>query len=195
MKRFFVLTVCFLLAACVTINIYFPAAAAEKAADEIIKSIQTPSQSQRDGVIAPVAVSVHSGAMPWWETVLEWLVPSAHANADLNIDSPEIRQLRHSMQARFPSLLPYYQQGYIGINAQGLLSVVDPGKVPLAERQTINRLLNDENADRERLYRAIAQANGRPDWYDDIKATFAQRWVSHAQPGWFYQQGSSWQRK
>ena len=30
-----------LLTACVTINIYFPAAAAEKAADEIIKDIQT----------------------------------------------------------------------------------------------------------------------------------------------------------
>ena len=37
-----------LLTACVTINIYFPAAAAEKAADEIIKDIQnnTPQKTE-----------------------------------------------------------------------------------------------------------------------------------------------------
>jgi len=195
MNKIFPITASLLLVACVTINIYFPAAAAEKAADEIIKSIQTPPQSELHSV-------PHAAAMPsplvtsaWWEAVLEWLVPSAHANADLNIDSPEIRQLRNSMQARFPSLVPYYQQGYIGINAQGLLSVIDPGKIPLAERQAVNRLINDENTDREKLYRAIAQANGRPEWYDEIKATFAQRWISHAQPGWLYQNGGTWQRK
>ena len=31
--------VCILMAACVTINIYFPAAAAEKAADQIIEEV------------------------------------------------------------------------------------------------------------------------------------------------------------
>ena len=39
MKKISVLTA-LLLTACVTINIYFPAAAAENAADEIIKDIQ-----------------------------------------------------------------------------------------------------------------------------------------------------------
>ncbi len=41
MKKLYLLSALFfLLTACVTINIYFPAAAAEKAADTIIKEIQ-----------------------------------------------------------------------------------------------------------------------------------------------------------
>ena len=47
MKKISALSI-LLLAACVTINIYFPAAAAEKAADEIIKDIQsvTPQKTE-----------------------------------------------------------------------------------------------------------------------------------------------------
>ena len=37
-------TTCVALAACVTINVYFPAAAAEKAADRIIDDIWGPGQ-------------------------------------------------------------------------------------------------------------------------------------------------------
>lgn len=38
----------FVLSACVTINIYFPAAAAEKAADRIIDEVWQLKQSQTD---------------------------------------------------------------------------------------------------------------------------------------------------
>lgn len=37
------------LAACVTINIYFPAAAAEKAADKIIDEVWQLQKEQKDG--------------------------------------------------------------------------------------------------------------------------------------------------
>ncbi len=42
----------FALSACVTINIYFPAAAAEKAADKIIEEVW---QTQKDDKAAPKA--------------------------------------------------------------------------------------------------------------------------------------------
>jgi hypothetical protein len=42
----------FALSACVTINIYFPAAAAEKAADKIIEEVW---QTQKGGKAAPKA--------------------------------------------------------------------------------------------------------------------------------------------
>lgn len=44
-----VVTLAFLLAACVTINIYFPAAAAEKAADKIIDDVWQLKKSQEKG--------------------------------------------------------------------------------------------------------------------------------------------------
>lgn len=58
MKRFSVLMGAGLLAGCVTINIYFPAAAAEKVADKIIDEVwQMPADSKTIRVPASPAAS------------------------------------------------------------------------------------------------------------------------------------------
>jgi uncharacterized protein YdbL (DUF1318 family) len=183
-----------LLAACVTINIYFPAAAAEKAADEIIKDIQN---------IAPQQVEPQSGLPEGQAAVYQWLdkaiglfiSSAAAAEADLSIDSPEIRKFRASMESRFPSLKPLYDAGFIGIQADGFLTVRDAASVPLKDKNRVNKLVAAENKDRQSLYQAIANANGHPDWFAQIKSTFAARWVSNAQAGWWYQSSGSWKQK
>lgn len=183
-----------LLAACVTINIYFPAAAAEKAADEIIKDIQD---------IAPKQVEPKSGLPEGQAAVYRWLdnaiglfiSSAAAAEADLSIDSPEIRKLRASMESRFPSLKPLYDAGFIGIQADGFLTVRDPASVPLKDKNRVNKLVAAENKDRQSLYQAIANANGHSEWFAQIKSTFAARWVSNAQAGWWYQSSGSWKQK
>lgn len=185
-----------LLTACVTINIYFPAAAAEKAADEIIKDIQN---------IAPQKTEPKPKAsLPDWQvnvyqmidTAINVVVSPAQADeADLAIDSAEIRQLRAAMETRFASLQPLYAAGFIGIQADGLLAVRDAASVLLKDRNQVNKLVAAENADRQSLYQAIADANGHPDWTVQIKSTFAGRWVSNAQSGWWYQSSGSWKQK
>lgn len=185
-----------MLTACVTINIYFPAAAAEKAADEIIQDIQknTPQQTEPK----PKA------SLPDWQvsmyqlidSAINMVVPPAQADqANLAIDSAEIRQLRAAMAGRFASLQPLYTLGYIGIQADGLLAVRDIDNIALKDRNQVNKLVAAENADRQSLYHAIANANGHPEWAAQIKSSFAGRWVSNAQPGWWYQSSGSWKQK
>lgn len=184
-----------LLTACVTINIYFPAAAAEKAADEIIKDIQkqqtppeTKPQTQWSGW--------QLAALRSLDAALNVLISPAHAEADLSIDSPEIRQISGAMQNRFQALSGLYAQGAIGILSDGMIGVRDPGSVPLNQRNGINQLVSAENADRQRLYQAIANANGHPEWAGQIRSTFASRWVSNAQSGWWYQSSNgNWKQK
>jgi len=183
-----------LLTACVTINIYFPAAATEKVADEIIKGIQENQD------ISPQAHNSHR-SLPEWkvsvfraiDTGLSLIISSAHAEANLSVDSSVIRKIRAGMKARFPALKSYYTQGVLGINVHGLLS--PHGKVPLKIRNTVNKLITAENNDRESLYTAIANANGHPEWHAQIKATFTRSWVKHAQSGWWYQDGGTWVQK
>lgn len=187
-----------LLTACVTINIYFPAAAAEKAADQIIQDIQknAPPDTHDDSRAYNGTSSASPNWQRWLGGLLDFVISPAHAGADLNIDSAEIRQLQATMQKRFGALLPFYRQGLIGIQSDGLLAVVDAAKVPLKDRNTVNKLIAAENSDRISLYKAIANANGHPEWFDDIKTTFAQRWIGNAKTGWFYQNGSGqWVRK
>lgn len=183
-----------LLTACVTINIYFPAAAAEKAADEIIRDIQkTAPQKAEPKASLPDWQMI---AFQWIDNAISVVVsPAQAAEADLAIDSAEIRQLRATMETRFAALQPFYAAGYIGIQADGLLAVRDAASVPLKDRNQVNKLVAAENADRQSLYQAIANANGHPEWAEQIKSTFAARWLSNAQAGWWYQSSGSWKQK
>ena len=53
---------CLLMAACVTINVYFPAAAAEKAADQIIDAVTGGGSANRPG--APAVEPPQTRASP-----------------------------------------------------------------------------------------------------------------------------------
>ncbi|MCF7971806.1 MAG: YdbL family protein [Methylococcaceae bacterium] len=185
-----------LLTACVTINIYFPAAAAEKVADEIIQDIQTLEPNKPQSSINP------KSALPAWQVsvyqlldkAISVVISSAHAEANLSVDSADIRRITAEMRARFVELNPFYDQGVLAIQADGLLTT--KGNVSLKDRNKINKLIAAENADRYKLYQAIADANGHPEWAEQIKATFAQRWITNAQPGWWYQAANgSWRQK
>lgn len=200
-----VIATCFALSACVTINVYFPAAAAEKAADKIIEDVWGSqggaSQKSEDkrGAINEEAVSDSAAQrvlLAAGGSVLEFLIPSAHAQADLTIATPAVRQLTQSMEGRHAQLKKYYDSGAVGLTRDGLVEVRDQNLVPLPERNSVRKLVADENADRANLYREIAAANGHPEWETDIRSTFAERWVSKASPGWYYQDSSgAWKHK
>jgi uncharacterized protein YdbL (DUF1318 family) len=73
--------------------------------------------------------------------------------------------------------------------------VRDAKVVPLQDRPTVNRLVAAENQDRNALYRAIASANGHPEWEPDIRATFSRRWIDRAAKGWWYESGGRWAQR
>ena len=190
-------TVAFLGAgACVTINVYFPAAAAEQAADKIIEEVWGDDADKSTTEQSSGAGGFVNGASRISLLILDWLIPSAHAQqANLDISSPAIGKIEASMRARHAQLLPHYNSGAIGLTANGLVAVRDAKSIPLSARGSVNQLVADDNRDRSALYREIAAANGHPEWEAQIKATFARRWIDLAQSGWYYQSGGSWKAK
>jgi uncharacterized protein YdbL (DUF1318 family) len=121
---------------------------------------------------------------------------AALAQAKLDIDTPAIRSLTASMQQRYSQIEPYYTSGAVGLTRDGLVAVRDPAAVPLAQRAQANALVAAENQDRVALYREIARANGHPEWENDIRAKFGERWIAKAQSGWWVQDaGGAWHKK
>jgi uncharacterized protein YdbL (DUF1318 family) len=189
---------CLLLSACVTINVYFPAAAAEKAADQIIEDVwgndaskasNKRSELNKDAGVQRVLLAAAAG-------MLNLIVPTANAQADLNIATPVVKQLTQSMEARHPQLKKYYDSGAVGLTRDGLVEVRDQNAIALPERNTARKLVADENADRANLYREIASANGHPEWEADIRKTFAERWIERASASWYVQDPSGqWKQK
>ena len=218
MKRIFAATgvtsllVLALLAGCVTVNVYFPAAEAQQAADKIIDAVtrssgappaeaQPPKPQSGPGTPPPSAdarrsATAGSALLAATGRLLQLLIPAASAQerANLDISTPEIRAIISAMHRRFQQLDPFLTSGAVGMTADGMVAVRDPGSVPLAQRATLTQLVAQQNQDLSQLYGEVARANGHPEWAPDIRRVFAQRWVAHArEKGWYYRDSSgSW---
>jgi hypothetical protein len=168
-----------LLAACVTVNIYFPAAAAEQAADQVISNVWGTEQP-------PPANGTKTGKTGKLEP----------GEANLDISSPAVQALQQSMAQRHEGLEIYYDEGKIALTNDALIILRKPAKIPLKDRSKLKNWVTEENKDRVNLYRQIAAANGHPEWEAQIRAIFAKRWIEKAEPGWWYQdENKQWQRK
>jgi uncharacterized protein YdbL (DUF1318 family) len=185
-----------LAAACVTINVYFPAAAAEKAAEKFVDDVL--AEPRDEGALfdpwgAPgriVLLAAHG--------LLDWVVPSAEAQqAEIEINTPQINAIKARMANRQrQSLAALFDAGAIGFTADGFVTIRDRAAVPLSERRNLESLVAEENRDRSAVYREIAIANGHPEWEGQIQETFAKEWVRNARQGWYYQDASgAWRQK
>lgn len=188
-----------LLTACVTINVYFPAAAAEAAADRLVREIYGEDASRQPAAPADAPAAPAEGSQPEPQSRLEWLdwlIPPAQAAADLDVSTPAIQRLQSAMKARHRQLESYYQSGALGMTRDGEITLRDLKAVPLRERARVQQLVAEENRDRRAMYEEIARANGHPEWEAEIRATFARRWVANAPKGWWYQrENGGWAQK
>lgn len=192
-----------MLAGCVTINVYFPKAAAEKAAGQFIGSVIGPEQPAAATSTASPAAATPSKqpepAPPLATRMAHFLIPAAYAasSPDLRIHTPALDAIRTRMRQRYEqSLHGLLDQGVVGFTHDGMVAVRDASQIPLAKRAGINNVVAADNRDRKALYREIANANGHPDWEARIRATFAALWVQKAHAGWYYQNASgNWKRK
>lgn len=187
------------IAACVTINVYFPAAEVESAAKEFVEDVlreESPVQEDNDqsnffndNAVIRIAHQINP---------LNWMISSAHAQqADITISSPAINSLKSKMIDRMnQSLRSHLESNVIGFSNDGLVEIIDAGQLGLKDRQSVKKVVADENRDRVALYREVAIANDHPEWEEQIKDAFVKQWISQAKAGWSYQNAAGqWQKK
>lgn len=120
----------------------------------------------------------------------------AGAQANLEINTPAINNLKKAMAERHTQLSAHYLSGAVGIARDGSIALANANAVPLPQRAGVGSLIAAENTDRSTLYREIARANGKPEWEAEIRNTFGQRWIEKAQVGWSVQNAAGqWVKK
>ena len=193
MLKRIIFSLVFFASACVTVNIYFPAAAVERAADQIVK--ETWGGPAKPATPAPQPQS-RSLFPPKRVVALSFVSEAFAQDADINVTNPAIRALKESIKNRSNAIKPYMDRGNIGIAQDGLLAIRSADGLNLKERAEANQLIDAENKDREALYAEIAKANGIPkENIPKIKSIFAKSWIDQAQPGWWIQSNGNWQKK
>ncbi len=200
-----------MVTACVTINVYFPAAEAREAAREFVDKV-----IGEEGAAAPAANDATNGEKQgdpsaMIETTRSSLlqlasrvdlyavvgIGSAHAQSpDISIKTPAIQAIQARMAARFnTSLRGGFDAGALGFASDGTIVVRDASKLPLKDRASIQQAVAEDNRDRNAVYREVAVANGHPEWEAQIREVFAKQWATSARSGWWYESGGSWKQK
>jgi hypothetical protein len=183
----------FVLAACVTINVYFPAAEAQQAAAEFVDKVIGDDKKQDEPAPAkPPQASLQPRFNP-----MSFLISDAQAQeVDITIKTPAIQAIQSRMAGRFQdSLQAHFDSGALGFGGDGLIAVRDATKIELKDRVTVNQAVAEDNRDRKAVYREIAVANGHPEWEAQIRDTFAKQWIASAHKRWWYQDGGAWKQK
>jgi len=192
MDKKFSLLLVFFLTACVTVNIYFPAAAVQRAADKIVE--ETWGEPGKGVKETPKDSSSIAGKL---YAFVGFSREAFAQEADINVSNPAIRALKESIKTRSESVKPFMDRGNVGLDRQGLLVVRTTEGLNLKERAEAQQLVEAENRDREALYAEIAKANNFPkERVADIKRIFAKSWIEQARSGWWIQDAQgNWRRK
>jgi uncharacterized protein YdbL (DUF1318 family) len=190
------------LAACVTINVYFPAAEAQQAAAEFVDKVIGPDQAPADAPKpeqkpADPAKPPQAVNSPRFQ-LMSLLISSAQAEGvDITIRTPAIQAIQDRMAERFhDQLQSHFDSGALGFGNDGLIVIREASKIGLKDRVSVNEHVADDNRDRKAVYREIAVANGHAEWEQQIRETFAKQWVASAHAGWWYQASDgNWKQK
>jgi uncharacterized protein YdbL (DUF1318 family) len=179
------LTLSIVAIACVTINIYFPEAAVQKTAEEIVDEVRKADEEEKEKQVKEITHSSFS------------LVPTAYAQEEERVSSPKIRALKKSLKDKEPLLLPFFEKGNIGEGNDGFIHVRNEGNLSLKQKADLRRLAKNVNNDRENLYSEVAKALeidlGQ---IPRIQKIFAKRWIQNSRAGWWIQkEDGQWERK
>jgi uncharacterized protein YdbL (DUF1318 family) len=191
--KFIMLGVVVLIISCVTVNIYFPAAEVQKAADVIVDDVrqlekkqeQKPQEQQKLNQLYQKIKNLSLG------------LTVAYAQIDIDISTPAIRALKDSIRQRFSQLKLFYDRGNVGENNIGMLETRDLANLNLKEKADISRLVEQENKDRKDLYTEIMKANKFDiEVLPRIQKMFANSWREKSQSNWWIQKDSGeWEIK
>ncbi len=181
--------------ACVTVNIYFPASAVQKAADEIVDEIRIergkktePKKEERPK---------QEGYLLYQSIASILSLREAYAEINIEVSTPAIRALKEAMRGRYQYLEYFYNKKAIGENRDGYVEVRDTNMLNLKERSDVMNLVNQENRDRQSLYNEIVKANKfGPETVPQVQRIFANSWRAKSQSGWWIQDDSgNWRLK
>jgi len=166
-----------LAAACVTVNVYFPAAKVEKTAERIVSDVYGQEEPPKKEGTKPSS---------WLGNFLAFLGPRmAHAQDATSVSNAAIRGLKAQIAQRHQQLLPFYNKGNVGIKPDGFLAVRSTQGLQMAQIAQIKRIVAADNGARSQLYKEVAAAlNLGGNQVGKVQAIFAKHWRSQAQPGW-----------
>ncbi len=169
-----------------TVNVYFPTAEIQEAAEEIEERVRTGQGAE--GLQSSTGSAASNSPLHF---SLRFGVREAYAqDVDINIETSSIKKIISTRTKRYKEIEPYMDKGILGEGLKALLILREPGGLDLKTLTQIKKLVQAENNDRQALYKEILTANNlesNKTNMERVEALFYQAIVKKMKPGHFYQ--------
>ena len=177
---------------CITVNVYFPEGAVQRAADEFVKDLYKSTNGQGpQGKGAPSPTPQPSSGL------MSIFINEAYAADEINIHSPGAEAIKARMAPRVAELSSYKARGVIGEASNGTIVLKDAAGLALKDRAAVERLIQAENKDRADLYDEVQKVNNLNDRNQTrIRGHFSKAFKEHSPAGtWVEGESGGWSRK
>ena len=104
---------------------------------------------------------------------------------NLDIGTPPVVVVKHSLAQRASRLVRFYDAGIIGLGYDGMVKMRDASRLTLPQRQIAEKLIDNENPDRNSLIYALAEAQGGQVCEPAARAAQVKRWKEQFHSGWW----------
>lgn len=123
-------------------------------------------------------------------------VDAARPPINLDIGTPTVIVVKHSLAQRTSRLVRFYEAGEIGLGHEGFIYLRDSTKMSLAKRQIAEKLIDTENEERKALIQALADSNGRRNDEAEVWTLQRARWYQQWKSGWWLRDAAgTWSKK
>ncbi len=115
---------------------------------------------------------------------------------NLDIGTPPVMVAKHTLAQRSSRLVRFYEAGVIGLGNDGMIKIHDGSRLTLTQRQIAEKLIDQENPERNSLIYAIAEAHGGKEAQPAVRAAQIKRWQDQFHSGWWMEDAQgNWYRK
>ncbi|MDS4014549.1 MAG: DUF1318 domain-containing protein [Candidatus Accumulibacter sp.] len=127
---------------------------------------------------------------------LPLLATASGETINLDIGTPPVIVVKHSLAQRTSRLVRFYEAGVIGLGHDGMIKLRDASRLNLAQRQIAEKLIDNENPDRNSLIYALAEAHGGQSAEPAARRAQVRRWHEQFHSGWWIEDArGNWLRK
>lgn len=187
------------LSGCMTlnVNVHFPESAVQKATDDYVRELYRAKEKGRGPTPASSSAPI---AEPTKQSRFSFpFIASAMAeDLSFKVETPKALKIRDRLSGRVAEILAQKRAGVLGESSVGTLVLKSPEKLKPILQKKIEKLVADENADRDELYTEVMQANALPkNRQKDIQKSFARSFQAESPSGTWLQdpENGSWTQK
>lgn len=118
------------------------------------------------------------------------------AEINLDIGTPPVMVAKHTLTQRFSRLIRFYEPGVIGLGDDGMVKIRDGSRLTLPQRQIAEKLIDQENPERNSLLFSLAEAHGGQATLPAVREAQVKRWKEQFRSGWWIQDAQGvWTKK